>query len=278
MASVQRVDADAVARSASLLELLPADAKVKPIGPSAWIARCQFHSDRTPSMRVSLTERGWGYFCYGCGAKGNVIRFVQETRRLSFLDACRVLTGGNMPAPSNALTTSTRGEMPRTAKDGQRRRIVATYDYFDESGVLLYQAVRLEPKSFRQRQPRPEGGWLWNMTGVRRVLYRLPELLAAPERTVLVVEGEKDADALAATGRIATTNVGGAGKWRPEYSEALRGRRVCILPDNDEPGAKHAKQVREALEGVAESVVVKVLLGLPPHGDVSDWLAGRRAA
>jgi DNA primase len=279
MASVRNVDTEAIARSASLLALLPVDARVKQIGPAAWLARCQFHDDRSPSMRVALTERGWGYFCYGCGARGNVIRFVQETRRLGFLDACAALTGGNIPRAVNDMAPSTRGEQPRAGKDGERRRITHTYDYFDESGVLLYQVVRLEPKSFRQRQPRPEGGWRWDMQGVRRVLYRLPELLAAPlERTVLVVEGEKDADALATIGRIVTTNVGGAGKWRAEYNETLRGRRVCILPDNDEIGHEHAEQVRAALEGVAGSVCIKELPGLPPKGDVSDWLASRRAA
>lgn len=279
MPSLNRVDADAIARQASLLPLLPPDAKPKAIGPNAYMARCQFHDDRSPSMRVALSDRGWGYFCYGCGARGNVIRFVQETRRLSFLDACRVLTMGNVPRAVNALAPSTRGEQPKPAKDGTRARIAATYDYFDETGVLLYQVIRLEPKSFRQRQPRPEGGWRWDMQGVRRVLYRLPELLAAPrDRTVLVVEGEKDADLLASINRIVTTNVGGAGKWRPEYSEAMRGRRVCILPDNDEPGFEHAEQVRAALVGIAESVVVKALPGLPPKGDVSDYIAMVRKA
>jgi len=278
MAEAARVDTEVLVRTASLLALLPPESKPKPIAPNAWLARCQFHDDRSPSMRVALTPRGWGYFCYGCGAKGNVIRYVQETRRLSFLDACRALSGGNVPRQCNDLKPSTRGELPR-AKNGERARISATYDYFDETGVLLYQVVRLEPKSFRQRQPRPEGGWRWDMQGVRRVLYRLPELLAAPvERTVLVVEGEKDADALARMGRVATTNVSGAGKWRPEYGEALRGRKVCILPDNDEPGHKHAEQVRDALVGVAGSVEIRPLPGLPPHGDVSDWLAARRAA
>lgn len=279
MASLNRVDADAIARTSSLLILLPPDARAKAIGPNAYLARCQFHDDRSPSMRVALTERGWGYFCYGCGARGNVIRYVQETRRLSFLEACRALTGGTLPRACNDRAPSPRGELPRKARDGTRSSIAATYDYFDETGVMLYQVVRLEPKSFRQRQPRPEGGWRWDMQGVRRVLYRLPELLSAPlERTVLVVEGEKDADALATIGRIVTTNVGGGGKWRPEYSEQLRGRKVCILPDNDEPGHEHAAMVSKALAGIAESVRVLELPGLPAHGDVSDWLAARRTA
>jgi hypothetical protein len=204
---------------------------------------------------------------------------VQETRRLSFLDACRALTSGDLPRAINDLAPSPRGEKPRQRKDGARPTIAATYDYFDELGVLLYQVVRLEPKSFRQRQPRPEGGWRWDMQGARRVLYRLPELLAAPlERNVFIVEGEKDADALAATGRIVTTNVGGAGKWRPEYDEPFRDRRVVILPDNDEAGRDHAEGIRVRLSMVAESVVVKPLPGVPPKGDVSDWLRMRRVA
>jgi len=59
------------------------------------------------------------------------------------------------------------------------KRIIATYDYKDESGKLLYQAVRYEPKDFRQRRPDGKGGWIWNLEGVRRVLYRLEELLRA---------------------------------------------------------------------------------------------------
>ena len=108
---------------------------------------------------------------------------------------------------------------------------------------------------------------------MRKVLYRLPELLAAdPTQTVFVVEGEKDADRLAGLGLVATTNVGGAGKWKPEYSEALRGRNVVILRDNDEAGRLHAEKVSTDLQGVAASVKVLLLPDLPEKGDVSDWL------
>jgi hypothetical protein len=58
---------------------------------------------------------------------------------------------------------------------------------------------------------------------------------------------------------IATTNCGGAGKWKREYSEALRGRRCVILPDNDGPGRAHAEQVAKSLAGVAASVKVVTL-------------------
>jgi putative DNA primase/helicase len=158
-------------------------------------------------------------------------------------------------------------------------RIVATYDYRDEEGGLLYQVVRYEPgfdgepKTFRQRRPDGKGGWVNGLRDVRRVLYRLPELLAAPrDRLVFVVEGEKDADRLHAEGLLATTNAMGAGKWRPEYAEALHARHVVILPDNDEPGRAHAQAVARSLADAAASLKVVELPGLPPKGDVSDWL------
>ncbi len=151
-------------------------------------------------------------------------------------------------------------------------RIVATYPYCDESGALLYEVVRVEPKTFHQRRPDGAGGWLWNLGDVRRVLYRLPGLLAEPRRAVFVVEGERDTDTLIGMGLLATTNAGGALKWRPEYAEPLAGRPIIILPDNDGPGRRHALMVAQSLHGVAASVRVVELPGLPPKGDVSDWL------
>jgi putative DNA primase/helicase len=156
---------------------------------------------------------------------------------------------------------------------GIQGRIAATYDYRDERRELLFQVVRFEPKDFRPRRPSGDG-WIWNLGDVRRVLYRLPDLLAAkPDEPVFVVEGEKDVDTLVRLGLCATTSPGGAGKWRPEYSKALDDRQVVILPDNDEPGRKHAADVTQALAGRAASVTVVELPGLPPKGDVSDWLA-----
>jgi hypothetical protein len=64
----------------------------------------------------------------------------------------------------------------------------------------------------------------------------------------------------------------GAGKWRPEYSPFLQGRRVCLLLDNDADGEKHGATVGGSLAGMAAEVRVLRLPGLPPKGDVSDWL------
>ncbi len=165
-----------------------------------------------------------------------------------------------------------------------RPRIVATYDYTDEAGQLLFQVVRKEPgrdgrkKDFVQRRPDGRGGWIWKK-GTRLVLYRLPQLLAAdPSRPVFVVEGEKDADSLHALGLVATTNPMGADagtgekKWLPEFSESLRDRAVVLTPDNDDSGRKHVQTVARSLAGIARHIAILELPGLPEKGDVSDWL------
>lgn len=130
-----------------------------------------------------------------------------------------------------------------------RKQIVATYDYADADGVLVYQVVRYEPKDFRQRRPDPSkpSGWNWSVKGVQPLPYRLPDMLAKPDAPVFVVEGEKDADNLAAQGVLATCNSGGSKKWPDSLSTYFEGRRVVIIPDNDQAGRDHAQTVAAKL-------------------------------
>jgi putative DNA primase/helicase len=200
-----------------------------------------------------------------CGRGGDILTLEQELFTPDFKAAkaevfCIV---GRPESPNGSSANGRRGSA--------RGRIAATYDYTDEDGRLLYQAVRMDPKDFRQRQPDGKGGWVWNIKGVRLVLYHLPGLLKRVNETVFICEGEKDVHSLEAMGLLATCNPMGVGKWRPEYSELLRGRSVVILPDNDEPGRKHAAAVAADLLRVAASVGIVELPGLPTKGDFTDW-------
>jgi putative DNA primase/helicase len=158
----------------------------------------------------------------------------------------------------------------------EQRQIVKEYRYEDEKGELLYEVVRFTPKGFSQRRPDGNGGYINNIQGVRRVLYKLPQLIATLlDVPVIIVEGEKDADRLILEGLSATTNPGGAGKWLKEYNEYFRGRHVAILPDNDEPGRRHAEMVAESLYDVAASVKIVELPQREPAKrgyDISDFL------
>ena len=211
-------------------------------GPDAngwYTAFCPFHDDqRRPNLR--FTENG--FRCLACNEKGSILKLADKLG------------------------------VPRT--DSVENRPQTTYDYRDERGNLLFQVVRLHsPKDFRQRRPDGNGGWHWDLKGIRRVLYRLPGLIAAdPNKPVSIAEGEKDADRLIEAGLVATTNPGGAGKWRREYGAYLRDRKVLILPDNDSPGLAHAQQVALALKGIAAEIRLLHLPDLPAGGDVSDWL------
>lgn len=137
--------------------------------------------------------------------------------------------------------------------EADRPVIVATYPYTDEDGELLFEVVRYAPKGFRQRRPDGSGGWDWKLGDVRRPLWRLPAVVDAVRdgTRVFVVEGERDVLALERQGEVATCNPGGAGKWRPEHTETLRGAAwVVVVADADGPGRRHARDVAAALRPV----------------------------
>lgn len=211
---------------------------------SGWSAKCPAHKDSKASL--SITE----------GADGKVLLFCHAGCDFSSIVKAHGLEEGDLFPP----------------KDREGRRIVAEYPYTDEAGVELFQAVRFEPKDFRQRHRGRGCAWTWSLNGARRVLYRLPELQAGVKAgtTVYVVEGEKDVEAIRSLGLVATCNPMGAGKWRGEYAEVLRGAHVVVIADKDEPGRKHAATVEASLRDKASSVhVVEVAEGK----DAAAWIA-----
>ncbi len=123
---------------------------------------------------------------------------------------------------------------------------------------------RVKLKGPHKREEKPLTDCLW-FEEQRRVLYRLAEVIETVRNGGLVYkcEGEKDSDAVntadpdRAGAFIATTNPGGAGKWKPEYGEVLRGARVCIVADKDEAGRRDALEIRDRLRGIASSVEIR---------------------
>ena len=168
-------------------------------------------------------------------------------------------------------------------------KIVATYDYTDENGVLLFQVTRHEPKDFRQRRRAKAGdnpkdikdGWVWKVQGIRRVPYDLPRVIEANgKQTIYICEGEKDCDNLIRLGLTATTNPGGAskghGKWHDELTPHFRGADVVIIADNDDAGKTHAADVAAKLTGAAKRIrlldIAAIWPECKPKCDISDWL------
>jgi putative DNA primase/helicase len=208
---------------------------------SGWRAPCPAHDDQEPSL--SIIERN-GKILVNCRAGCDQAAVIAALRRRGLWS------------------------------DPTEHSSEIVYDYHDAEGVLRYQVVRKAGKKFLQRRPDGAGGWHWNMQGIAPLPYLLPELTRAPaDQIIFVAEGEKDCDNLANRDLPATCNHGGAGKWRAEISEWFKGRNVVILPDNDEPGRKHAADVARKLTGIAAMIRVLELPGLQPKADVSDWLA-----
>lgn len=218
------------------------------------VGLCPLHKEKTPSFTVNPDKRVWK--CFGCNTGGSVIDLLMALERISIAEAMSRL-GGDIKTPQMAVSAP-------------KNPIQAIYSYRDELGTELYQVCRFDnPKTFRQRHE-VNGAWVWNMEGVRRIPYNLPMLLKANAPFVWIAEGEKDADNLRSLGFVATTNVGGAGKWFDGYSDFLMGKEVIITGDNDEPGRAHVAKLVESLAKKAKTIRI---IEIPaPHKDVSDYI------
>ena len=205
-------------------------------------ARCPSHEDKEASLSVGVGEDG--FLLLNCFAGCDTADILDELG-LTFRDL-----------------------RPNAVNYAEPE---AVYEYTDEEGVVLFQALRFPGKKFRQRHEGEEG-WVWNLDGVRRVPYLLPQLIQGVKegQTIYLCEGEKDVENLRHLGKVATCNPMGAGKWKDEYNQFFAGAKVIIIADRDEPGRKHAETVKDSLQGVVQNLwVVQAKTGK----DVSDHLA-----
>lgn len=211
-------------------------------GRNHWMACCPAHDDRDPSL--SITERDGRL----------LVKCMAGCPQSSVIDALK------------DLYLWPEREKRQTRQKPTLGPIVAEYNYTDEHGVILFRVTRHNPKDFRQWRPDGKGGWTAGLGDTRRVPYRLPEVIDAA--IVFIVEGEKDVESLRAAGFVATCCPMGAGKWRDEYNAHFGGKSVIVVPDGDEPGRAHARQVIRGVKPVAAQVI---LLDLEDAKDISEW-------
>lgn len=221
----------------------------------------QGNGDQNPSVTVDIGNDGdrTVIHCHaGCTEK-DVLEYAGLTERNLFFDE----RPARRPSPPATKYTE--------------------FPYMDEGGAEQFQSVRVDPpngkKTFFQRHRGPDGKWINNTKGVRRLLFGIPELDAAdPSEPVFLVAGEKCVRIMRSHGFVATTNVAGEGKWTAEDSEFVRGRDVVLFCDNDPTGRKDADLKTRLLHGVARSIRVLDVLDLPPKGDCEQYFnAGHTA-
>ena len=249
---------------------------------TGWVARCPCRNDDSnPSLSV------------GQGADGRVLLTCHRGMSCNVEEICASvgLTVSDLMPKKDEFEHSYKTEKktpvapkkqeqklstPKQVEPPKKQTLVATYEYTDENGLLLFQKLRYVDedgkKNFRQRKPDGKGGWEYSLGDVPKVLYNLPAVLSAKtyDAPIWVVEGEKDADTLIEAGFIATTMPGGAGKWLDIHTEALANNLVEIVADNDEVGIKHALDVQQKLIEAGCDAQVWVC---PSHKDITDHLS-----
>lgn len=214
-----------------------------------WIARCPAHEDRNPSLSIAV------------GTDGRVLLKCHAGCEYAAIAAA-------VGAKVDTLAAETRPYSTRSP--------IASYLYRNTDGRIVLTVHRWPPKfdgaKVITREPR----------GVRAEdvpVYRLAGLSDAAR--IWIVEGERDADALAARGLAATCNAGGAGKWLARHTRQVLDAMatdadIVVIPDLDEPGKRHAADVAAAFYAVGCAVRVLILpfdSPVPKGADVSDWLA-----
>lgn len=253
---------------------------VKSAGHNQWAARCPCRNDdNNPSLSVAQSDTG------------DVLVSCHRGNGCNTNQICDAV-GIKVAQLFNKAHSDSWSETPSKYKDSpviqpqkkSSRKLVAVYKFRDESGAISYEKLRYVDengkKSFGHRRPDPDNPteYIYDAKGVKKILYRLPEVIEAIGNgdPIWLVEGEKDVDTLVNMyGLCATTMSSGAGHWEPEYSQLLSGAQVLeIIADNDEPGKDHALSVAAQVRALGGNVRVWV----SPYGkDISDHIESGHA-
>jgi hypothetical protein len=292
-----------------------------------------FNEEKNPSFTVN-DQKGL-FACFSSGKAGDIFDLEMDITGCDFPEAVAIMAGlAGVPVPGKGPTKmdSARGKATQPRHDDSypedrsgsdpndriydigtpdqrpieraekkapvKREIVRTYDYLDQDGLLAYQVVRYEPKTFSQRRPyKPEPGkWVWGLTegayvrkrggdwlsaggdrtpdkgfveaqnfkGTEHGLYHFPQLLEElaqdpSERAVIwMPEGEKDVETLEGLGFVATTNSGGAKNWHADHAALFEGCDIIVPVDGDKPGRERGEMIAASLHA-ARAKRVRVL-------------------
>ena len=257
--------------------------RAKPIGTAgSFSGLCPSHDDNSASMSITMEIDRILLYCHSGCTIDNICLSLEIEQPDLFVSRDKTQIN-KVPIPLKLVKKQKRMKADINAdskvvffSSKHKKNVTESvrYSYINADGKTAYHVIRSDPKDFRPMTP---DGFL-DHEGVERLPYRLPELLQGVKdlKLIILLEGEKDVDSAMAMGLIATTFVGGAGKWRDEYSEYFRGADVVLMPDNDFPGLKGMTEIATKLYGTASRIRMLELPGLGPsqekHGkDFSDW-------
>lgn len=258
---------------------------------------CPAHIDKVASLSVTQGKKGILVKCQA----GCTVDAICKNLGIATADLF------NQPVSQNGSN--------RNGNGNGNWRLIATHEYKYFNGFPAYEVLKWETpkgKIFTPRWKSNTGQWIngskageyylqpfyneWRpvkpntdpvyqrqaFPALTLILYRWPEWAGSTD-CLIITEGEKDADRAWSEGFQATTNTGGANrKWTKEFSQAVDGRKIVIIPDEDPSGLERVNRIAESLEKYAKQsqFVILRLPNLPPgKKDLSDWFdAGNKAA
>lgn len=228
--------------------------------------------DPGDSLVIELAGQKRGvWYDFATGDKGDVIALWAAARQFNLrFDFSELLADMaawlHMPATCSVELTATKA---KTASYDALGPATDHWDYLDSQGQLLVRMYRYDTAKGKVFRPWDVQAGKYQMPNPRP-LFNLPEIIL--NSAIVLVEGEKCAEALMSQGIPATTAMGGAltaidkTDWSP-----LAGKIVAVWPDNDEAGSKYAQAVIAKLQSMdAEVRLVSIPGDKPKKWDAAD--------
>lgn len=259
-----------------------------------FVGRCVAHADGTPSMSVSPQKNF--VHCFACGFHADVIEFIQEVEHLDFKAACEFLGAKSdwkpklsvpqaPPVAERVTLKPPVNSQPKTFNTKELGEPSATWAYRDENGDILGYVCRYDTKNGKEirvwtyaKRGLEDAKWGCGHFNNPRPLYGLDRLAKSPDKPVIIVEGEKSADAAEklAPLYVPVTWSGGAQSWAKHNLEPLRNKRVLLMPDNDEAGRECMAKLAIVLsdkKGLNCAIKILDTNGMDKGWDIADALA-----
>ena len=276
---------------------------LKPDGRE-FIGCCPFHAERTPSFTLYRNDR-WRFKCFGCGAQGDALDFLQEAESCDRAEAIKRLRGDVEAAPTRrhlgpppeaipvwrAICPVPSSAPPLdlsqvwNPKRGRFTSLRPTmqWEYLSAERELLGYVVRCEfgdggkwtPQITYARTDDGQVAWCLVPLPTPRPLYGLQHLREHEGKPVMVVEGEKAATAAQRLlpGWVVVTWPGGTQGAKHTDWKALAGRDVVLWPDADEPGHAVADEIARTIYDAAKRVRMLDVAEFPKGHDAADLVA-----
>src|SRR6266849_73197 len=127
MARIKDTSVEAVKAGADFVEVVSGRTQLRKVG-GRYTGRCPFHDERTPSFSVNAVDKL--YYCFGCGAGGDLISFVKETENLDFSGAVEWLAD-RFRVELEYEETSPRVEAERRRRDRLAELLAAATAFYE---------------------------------------------------------------------------------------------------------------------------------------------------